>query len=457
MGDDRPFIWQVARPLPEPRAPTVGAVVAPADASPYVQAAIQGEVARMRAATRGIRNATLNVCSFNLGQLVPTYLTEDAVHEALHPEAVATGLTEAETPKTIASGIKAGMKHPRAITELPGPPVLPVLQLDVSGEDVDVVALVDRTHPILNWPAVWADDRELDEWLVYPIIPARRIIALFSPPKLGKSLITLEIAQAISRGVRVLGHEPAKPHRCLYLDYENDPYGDVRPRLDAMGLAPEHLGELLYESFPNYPPLDTRAGGEELLLVAQTREAEVVFIDTIGRAVTGEENDNDTWLNWYRHTGQRLKAAGVTVVRLDHTGKDLTKGMRGGSAKYGDVDVAWSMTKVGDKFHLECVANRLPVPDRLMQVRRRVEPLTHELLIGDVPTLDRDECVRVLDDTEFPVGGPNTWGYDKAKDHLKENGYEGTFAKHVIEQAVAHRKKRIEPYTPDQRLPYKDD
>ena len=34
------------------------------------------------------------------------------------------------------------------------------------------------------------------------------------------------------------------------------------------------------------------------------------------------------------------------MVRLDHTGKDQTKGQRGGSAKYGDVDAVWKLTEV---------------------------------------------------------------------------------------------------------------
>lgn len=61
----------------------------------------------------------------------------------------------------------------------------------------------------------------------------------------------------------------------------------------------------------------------------------MVVIDTISRAVGGEENDNDTWLNFYQYTGLRLKQAKVSVIRLDHTGKDLTEGERGGSAKAG--------------------------------------------------------------------------------------------------------------------------
>jgi hypothetical protein len=59
-----------------------------------------------------------------------------------------------------------------------------------------------------------------------------------------------------------------------------------------------------------------------------------VVIDTVSRAIDGEENSNDTWLN----------QLGIAMIRLDHSGKDETKGMRGGSAKSGDVDAVWLST-----------------------------------------------------------------------------------------------------------------
>ena len=108
------------------------------------------------------------------------------------------------------------------------------------------------------------------------------------------------------------------------------------------------LDRLVLLSFPTLGWLDTATGGAELLAAAVTYQAEVVIIDTVSRAVRGEENENDTWLNFYRHTGLALKQHQIACMRLDHAGKDVTKGQRGGSAKSGDVDAVWQMTKLGD-------------------------------------------------------------------------------------------------------------
>src|SRR4029077_11803257 len=74
--------------------------------------------------------------------------------------------------------------------------------------------------------------------------------------------------------------------------------------------------------------------------------------DTFSRAVRGEENEADTVRNWYRWTGQLLKAAGIGFLRIDHAGKDAKKGQRGTSAKNDDVDVVWEMVERGHGEYL---------------------------------------------------------------------------------------------------------
>src|SRR5699024_7633552 len=123
---------------------------------------------------------------------------------------------------------------------------------------------------------------------------------------------------------------------------------DVRARLQAMGHGPGDLENLCYLSFPTMGGLDSETGSNELMAAVQGYDCEVVVIDTVSRSVTGDENENDTWLSFYRHTGLKLKQAGVSLIRLDHTGKDETKGQRGGSAKVGDVDAVWRMSRVTD-------------------------------------------------------------------------------------------------------------
>lgn len=230
---------------------------------------------------------------------------------------------------------------------------------------------------IVDWHKVWSLPEE-DDWLVPGLVPARRGVALYSAPKVGKSLLVLEMAVAVSQGATFLG-EACEAATVLYVDHENDLRGDVRSRLRGMGYGPDDLTGLRYLSMPLMGPLDSAAGAAELLEVAQREGAALVVLDTVSRTVAGEENANDTWLAFYRHTGRALKAAGIAYLRLDHSGKDDERGMRGGSAKSGDVDLVWRMTKKDeDEFVLTCDAHRLPVPQKAIFVHRAVSPrLTH--------------------------------------------------------------------------------
>ena len=200
-------------------------------------------------------------------------------------------------------------------------------------------------------------------------------MVIYSPPKVGKSLLLLDLAVTISCGQEFLGSLPTRRYRVLYVDFENDPRGDVRTRLQAMGYAPDHLDHLDYLSFPTMAGFDTDRGSIELLAAVAAYGSEVVIIDTVSRAIDGEENSNDTWLNLYRRTGLKLKQAGVATIRLDHTGKDEAKGTRGGSAKSGDVDAIWRLTKITEnRLRLECTESRMHLAAKSLLINRHTLP-----------------------------------------------------------------------------------
>ena len=257
--------------------------------------------------------------------------------------------------------------------------------------------------PTLNWHDLWEDQTE-EEWIVEPLLAARRLVALYSAPKVGKSLLMLEMAAAIACGRPMFGYQPAKPTRTLYVDFENDPRGDIRRRLQDMDYTPNDLNNLCYLSFPTMKTLDSEAGSLELLAAADEYNCDVIVIDTVSRAIGGDENENDTWLNFYRHTGLKLKQAGKALIRLDHSGKDETKGQRGGSAKSGDVDAVWRMKrrdKDEDLFELECEANRFPIPEKRFSIRRLQNPLRHEVDGNPLKTL-QDKLLDKLTAANMP-------------------------------------------------------
>jgi hypothetical protein len=81
---------------------------------PYVAKALHDELDRLVRAKEGNRNNRLNEVAFTLGQFIEAGLLLRAEVEALlYNAAIAVGLGEAETKKTIKSGIEAGIRNPR--------------------------------------------------------------------------------------------------------------------------------------------------------------------------------------------------------------------------------------------------------------------------------------------------------------------------------------------------------
>ncbi len=173
-------------------------------------------------------------------------------------------------------------------------------------------------------------------WCVDGWIEQGDSVSLVGAAKIGKSLLTLEAAACKATGASFLGRD-VTPGSVLYLDWENRPeivYG----RLRAMGFSFADLQDLRYVSFPTMPALDTQAGGEAAHKLVRDTGAELVVIDTLQRVLTGEENSSQGIRDLYRQLLMPLRADGVAVLRLDHTGKGDNSTARGSSAKADDVD-----------------------------------------------------------------------------------------------------------------------
>ena len=310
-----------------------------------------------------------------------------------------------------------------------------------AGAAVEAVSPADRVElaHLVDWDRFWTADKGDEEWIAEPIIPAKRAVALYAPAKAGKSTIVLAVVAAVATGGRVLGHARARRCHVLYLDYEMTE-DDLFARLSELGYGPgDDLSHLHYALLPSLPPLDTVEGARAVLDLVDRTSAELVVVDTFGRAVEGDEDKADTVRAFYRHTGLALKARDVAVLRTDHAGKDVGKGQRGSSAKADDVDLVWALSRTETGVRLKRTHSRISWVPEDVQVRRR----------------ETDECVDYVIDTDkviFPTGtGDNAaildqLGIDldisvrKAATLVREAGHK--MADHKVRDAVKFRQHR---------------
>jgi hypothetical protein len=288
----------------------------------------------------------------------------------------------------------------------------------------------------VDWDMFWNHEQEEEDWLVEPLVPRGRHVALWAIHKTGKSLIALEVAAAAATGRECFG-QIVEPMDVIYLDLEMTQY-DLYERLTDLGYGPESdLSRLHYYLLPDLPPLDTAAGGATLLRLVERHHPSLIVLDTMARVVEGEENDADTYRAFNRHTGNAIKAMGIAVLRLDHGGKNADLGQRGSSAKGDDVDVVWQLRSADEGLELVRTAARMAwIPERVA-LRRHTDPLRHIPGIELWPA-GTAELADLLDS----LGLPLAIGRPKARRALTEAGHAA--GNEVLSKALKYRRQKTE-------------
>jgi KaiC/GvpD/RAD55 family RecA-like ATPase len=293
---------------------------------------------------------------------------------------------------------------------------------------------LNMLDPYIDWPEFWAHDHAEQEWLYEPILAPGRSHVIYAKRKAGKSLFALWIACELAKRSDVI---------VIYLDYEQSE-DDLYERLVEFGYDEDtDLSRLRYALLPELGPLDEPGAGPAALhalvdaeIVAHPDAHIVVIIDTLGRAVTGSENDNDTYRAYWTHTGIGLKRRGVTTLRLDHEGKDATRGQRGGSSKGDDPDVIWRLTPgdQGGRILTRDAARMVWVPEKVGVVRLD-DPFRYGLGLAPTPAGTKD-----LADELDRLGVPSTATVRECRTALKANDRRA--ASDVLAAAVKYRKTR---------------
>ncbi len=351
----------------------------------YGLSALEGEVEAVLSSREGSRNSTLFKSGLKIGSLISggEIPFEEGV-TALVDAALRIGLTEEEAVNTLIRRSGGGAIQLGAAT--PRGPKFETVEYPLTG-DSQSSAVSSPPEPaavhlnIVDWESAFADESE-EVWLVPGLICDERSHAVYAEAGLGKSLVVLEICAALASGKSALGLPPLEPMKVLYFDHENTVKGDVVPRLRNMGYQAKDIENLVYSSFPEMDPLDTAKGGRQLVEIIERVKPRLVIIDTVSRTISGDENSNSTWLEFYIHAGKALKSRGIAYIRIDHTGKNADAGMRGGSAKKGDVDLVWSLTGKPDdpKLALSCEKSRVPLPSKKLELLRHTAPMLRHTL-----------------------------------------------------------------------------
>jgi hypothetical protein len=156
------------------------------------------------------------------------------------------------------------------------------------------LSAVRDSLPRLDLAALLSADRPPRAWLWWRLIPEKAAVALVAPAGVGKSLLLLALAVAITIGHRAFAGLRISNRRVLLIDMENTE-DDLAERFQSLGVTADDaakLDGLVYQHLPMLPPLDTPAGGQALLALVDgydIRAGDVVILDSIQRLTIGKE------------------------------------------------------------------------------------------------------------------------------------------------------------------------
>jgi hypothetical protein len=156
-------------------------------------------------------------------------------------------------------------------------------------------------------------------YLIDGLIPEAHPTVLYGDGGVAKSMLALSASLAVARGTHWLGRT-ATQGGVLFADFELDAQEQQRrvnqlTRAEGLSRPPENL---LYMSALGYP---TRAAFAAALDECKTRGVKLLVLDSLGPALQGDAEAARDVIGFYQNVLEPFRAAGITVLIVDHQSK----------------------------------------------------------------------------------------------------------------------------------------
>lgn len=217
----------------------------------------------------------------------------------------------------------------------------------------------------------------------------------------GKSLLTLALADAMRRGASFLG-TPCRKGKVGIVDLEN-PLSEAHKRLRSVGVTAESHEGLVYVHAPALD-LRTQAGHDGLAGLLEEHELDLLVVDSLRRAAPSlDENDSAAVSAVLSPLRALTASSGRTILLVHHARKRTAEGssdagqmVRGSGDLVASVDsLLFLRGKEGAAFTLEHAKSRRGVPHESILVRIEVEG-DHLRLVSEGGVASADDRVEAM-------------------------------------------------------------
>ena len=163
-------------------------------------------------------------------------------------------------------------------------------------------------------------------------LPRQGKAIIYAPAKAGKSYLSIQIARHIGIGEAIFGI-PVNQGRVLYIQFELGAEV-LQARFKSTGFDYDNVYVGTHFSLK----LDKTAGQKYLEQAIDAIEPNVLILDPLYKAITGDENESSDMAKVCDYLDSLIEAFGISILVIHHSGKDPSRGGRGSSILEDWVD-----------------------------------------------------------------------------------------------------------------------
>ena len=182
-------------------------------------------------------------------------------------------------------------------------------------------------------------------WLIKNVLPDAGLIVLYGASGSGKTFVAIDLAYAIAMGVQWRGNR-VKKGRVLIIAAEGGKGMSKRLKayLKHHKIDPKDVDIGLLTVPPNF--LLSADVTELAAAVSASGGADVIIVDTMAQVTPGANENSSEDVGLALANARALETAtGATIIMVDHSGKDASKGVRGWSGKRAAADAELEVLK----------------------------------------------------------------------------------------------------------------
>jgi hypothetical protein len=256
-------------------------------------------------------------------------------------------------------------------------------------------------------------------WLIKNVLPDAGLIVLYGASGSGKTFVAIDLAYAIAMGIQWRGNR-TKKGRVLIIAAEGGKGMSKRLKayLKHHKIDPADVDIGLLVVPPNF--LLSEDVTELAAAVAASGGADVIIVDTFAQVTPGANENSSEDVGLALGNARALEmATGATILAVDHSGKDASKGVRGWSGKFAAADAVLEVLKYENGTRELRIAKMKDGDDGLKWGFRLEMVVVGTDADGDAIT----SCVAVEADVPVPVvpeTGPKAQRFGPHERHVLE-------------------------------------